>query len=125
MFQNFNFSQAEKVSIIKNWLGSQGLELLETLTQTEHKACNDKEGLFRMINKKFKLQYNETIKSLKFHNLVRHHKEIMDKWRGRLRTAAMECNYKEVDRQLKEQFIHGLNESEMLTEIIRELTKMM
>ena len=35
----------------------------------------------------------------------------------------MECNYKEVDRQLKEQFIHWLNDSEMLTEIIREPNK--
>ena len=35
----------------------------------------------------------------------------------------MECNYKEVDRQLKEQFIQRLNDSEMATEMIRELTK--
>ena len=42
---------------------------------------------------------------------------------GRLRTDVVECKYKEVDRQLKEQFIHGLNDDEMLAEIIRELTK--
>ena len=36
--------------------------------------------------------------------------------------AAAECGYKEVDRQLKEQFIHGLNDNIMLDEIIRELT---
>ena len=35
----------------------------------------------------------------------------------------MECNYKEIDRQLKEQFIHGLNDNYMLGEIIRELAK--
>ena len=35
----------------------------------------------------------------------------------------MECNYKEVDRQLKELVIHRLNDSGMLTEIIMELTK--
>ena len=29
---------------------------------------------------------------------------------GRLCVAAVECNYQEVDRQLKEQFIHGLND---------------
>ena len=29
----------------------------------------------------------------------------------------------EIDRQLKEHFIHGLNDEEMLAEIIRELTK--
>ena len=42
---------------------------------------------------------------------------------GRLRTAAIECNYQEIDRQLKEQFIHRLNDQEMLAQIIRELTK--
>ena len=42
---------------------------------------------------------------------------------GRLRTALVECNYKEIDKQLKEQFMHGLNDEEMLAEIIRELTK--
>ena len=41
---------------------------------------------------------------------------------GRLWIAAIECNYKEVDRQLKEQFIHGLNDRVMLDEIVRELT---
>ena len=36
--------------------------------------------------------------------------------------AAAECGYKEVDRQLKEQFIHSLNDKIMLDEIIGELT---
>ena len=35
----------------------------------------------------------------------------------------LECNYTEIDRQLKEQSIHGLNDSGMLAEIFRELTK--
>ena len=35
---------------------------------------------------------------------------------------AAESNYRELDRQLKEQFIHGLNDKVMLDEIIRELT---
>ena len=34
----------------------------------------------------------------------------------------VECNNREVDRQLKEQFIHGLNDRCMLEEIIKELT---
>ena len=36
--------------------------------------------------------------------------------------AAAECNYKEIDCQLKEQFINGLNDKTMLDEVIRELT---
>ena len=35
MLQNFNLIQIERVLIIKNWLGSQGLQLLETLTEAE------------------------------------------------------------------------------------------
>ena len=42
---------------------------------------------------------------------------------GRLKTAAVECNCKEIERQLKEQFTHGLHDEEMLVEIITELTK--
>ena len=43
---------------------------------------------------------------------------------GMFRIVVAECNYKETERQLKEQFIciHGLNDNEMLTEIIHELT---
>ena len=41
---------------------------------------------------------------------------------GRLHVAAVECNYQEVDRQLKEQLIHGLNDKYMLEEIIKEST---
>ena len=37
--------------------------------------------------------------------------------------AAIECNYKEIHRQLKEQFIHGLNDTDISAEIIRQLTK--
>ena len=35
----------------------------------------------------------------------------------------MECNNKELDRKLKEQFIHGLNDTDKLGDIIQELTK--
>ena len=41
---------------------------------------------------------------------------------GRLQVVAAECNYKEIDCQLKEQFIHGLNDKTMLDEVIRELS---
>ena len=34
----------------------------------------------------------------------------------------VECGYKEIDRQLKEQLIYGLNNKGMLGKIIKELT---
>ena len=41
MLQNINISQTEIVSVIKKWLGGQGLQLLESLTQMEQEACNE------------------------------------------------------------------------------------
>ena len=41
---------------------------------------------------------------------------------GHLCMAAAECGYKEIDQQLREQFIHRLNDRVMLDDIIRELT---
>ena len=51
------------------------------------------EGLFITLNNKFNLQYNETIKSLQFHKLVRQTNENAEKLKYRL--AASECNYTE------------------------------
>ena len=41
----------------------------------------------------------------------------------RLRLAAVDSNYKEIARQLKEQFVHRLNDNDMVEELTRELTK--
>ena len=85
--------------------------------------CNTLEGLFEILTKKFRPQFNETIKSSQFCKLSRQNGENAEEWKGRLWLSAIECNYKELNRQLKEQFIYGINDTDMLAEIIRELTK--
>ena len=104
-------------------VGRKDLQFIELLTQTERERCSTTEGLFITFNNKVKTQFNETIKSLQFNQLNRQAKENAEDWIGRLRLAAIECNCREVDRQLNEQFIHGIKDSNMLAEIIRELTK--
>ena len=89
---------------------------------TEKETCNTLEGLFGTLTNKFKPQYNERIKSFQFRKLYRYDDENVEEWMGIQCVAAGECNYQEVDRQLKEQFIHGLNNKGMLEEIIKELT---
>ena len=37
--------------------------------------------------------------------------------------SAIECNYKDLERQLKKQFIHGLYDTDMFREMIWEVTK--
>ena len=63
------------------------------LTMDEKETCNMLEGLLETLCNKFKPQYNETIKSLKFRKLYRYENENVEKWMGRLHMAALECNY--------------------------------
>ena len=74
-----------------------------------------------MLTTKFQPQFNETIKLLQFRKLCRSKNESAEEWMGWLQMVAAQCGYNEVDRQLKEQFIHGLNDKIMLDKIIREL----
>ena len=96
---------------------------LGTLTNAEQERCNTAKGLFNTLIRKFKPKYCETIKLLQFHKLVRQMNESVEECMRRHELAAVQCNYKEIDRELKEQFIHRLNDNEMLAEIIRALTK--
>ena len=118
----YSMPEAEKLAVVKNWLCSKGHHYLETLTPAEREACKTRDGLFDMLATKFKPQYNETVKSLQFQNYFQLEGENIEEWMGRLHVLAVECNYREVDRQLKGQFIHGLNDKCVLEEIIKELT---
>ena len=40
---------------------------------------------------------------------------------GRLHIKAEDCNYKEHDRELKNQFINGIHDEEIMQEMIKEL----
>ena len=93
------------------------------MTQAKQKACNDEYGLFETLGNGVKLQSNETIKSLQFCKLVRHYNENAEEWMGSLTILATKCNYNDTDRQLKQPFIQGLNDSGMMVEITRKLTK--
>ena len=117
----YNTPQTDKLAVAKNWLGRKGLQYLETLMTMEKEMCNTLESLFEPLSNKFKPQYNETIKSLQLRKLHQYDDENTEEWMGRLHITAVEYNYQEVDRQLKEQFIHGLNNKYMLEEIIKEL----
>ena len=122
VLSTYNTLEHDKIAVVKNWLGRKGLHYIESITEAEKQACNTLQRLFDMLATKFWLHFNETIKLLQFRKLCRSENENVKEWMGWLQMAAAECGYKEVDRQLKEQFIHGLNDKIMLDKIIRKLT---
>ena len=122
MLYTYNTQEQDKIVLVKNRLSRKGLHCIESLTEVEKQACSTLQGLFDTLGKKFRPQYNETIKLLQFRKLYRFKGKSAEEWMGRLHVAVAECNYKEIDQQLKEQFIHGLNDKIILEEVIRELT---
>ena len=63
------------------------------------------------------------ILSLQYPKLIRKQNEnTKEEWMGHLRIKGKHCSYKEKDRRLKEHFINGINDVDMMTKIIRELT---
>ena len=121
VLSTYNAQEQDKITIVKNWLGRKGLHYLESLTEAEKQACDTLQGLFNTLATKFKCQFNETTKLLQCRKLYRLEGKSMEEWMGRLWVAVSECNYSGVDRQLKEQFIHGLNDKSVLDEVIRKL----
>ena len=82
------------------------------------------DGLLETLKSKFRPQHNEASLSLQYCKLSRQNNENSKQWGGRLRIMAAECNYKELDRYLKQQCINGLNDDDMMVEIILEFTSL-
>ena len=122
VLSTYNTQEQDKIAIVKTWLGRKGLHYLESLTEGEKQACDTLQGLCDTLATKFRPQFNETIKLLQFRKLCRFKGKSAEEWMGRLCIAVAECSYREVNQQLKEQFIHGLNDKTLLDEVIRELT---
>ena len=71
VLSTYNAQETDKIAMVKNWLGRNGLHYIESLTEGRKEPCSTLEGLFAMLAAKFSPQYNETIKSLQFRKLYR------------------------------------------------------
>ena len=75
-----------------------------------------------MLSHKFNSQHNKEILSLQYFTLARDQNKNAEDWMFYLRIQVNEFDCKEKDRRLKEQFINGINNDNIMTELIRELT---
>ena len=115
----YKLSEEEKFPVIKNWFGWEDLQLIQTFTQDEKGKCRTAKDLFTVLWSKFKLPYNRIVILLQYHKLHRKSIWSTQEWMGRLRNKTKECQHKDYDRSLTEQFINGLNDNEMVDGILR------
>ena len=95
---------------------------IQTLNNEEQGKCRTSMALFKVFSELFKCQHNKTILSLQYCKLIKEQDENAEEWMGHLIIKVNEFGYKEKDRRFKEQFIDGIGDNDMMTEIIRELT---
>ena len=65
------YDPSEEGAIIKNWLGREGVQFIQTLTNAEKEACKSTTGVFNALKEKFRQQHNEMILSLLYCKLQR------------------------------------------------------
>ena len=75
--------------------------------------------VFEVSSDNLKSQHYDTIMLLQCCKLKTEQNENIEEWMGHLRIKAVECDCKEKDTMLKEQFIHSINYNDILTEILR------
>ena len=82
--RTYELTGAEKVPVIKDWLGQEDLQLIKTFTHDEKEKCRTAKGLLLVFSNQFKLQYKNHIISLQYHKLHRKINESDQEWIGRL-----------------------------------------
>ena len=70
-----------------------------------------------MLSNRFKPHLDHTILSFQYQKLHRKSNGTAQGWIGRLQTKVTECEYRDPNRLLPEQFICGLNDDDMTDEI--------
>ena len=96
MTMRYNIEDSERVQIIMNWLGCEGFHLVPTLTEGE-KVKHNQEGLFIILNQKFRHKHNDTTFYSTGRLSTQEHKSAEEQM-GWLRIKANKCNYKEGDK---------------------------
>ena len=117
----YRLTEEEKVPIIKNWSGREGLQLIKTFTTAMEETCKTTRGLFSILSVKLKPIHKQIVLSLQYCKCKRKSPESDEEWVGRLHTKATDCECKECDRRLTKQFMNALDDETIYGEMIREL----
>ena len=80
MTKSYVIIDSERVSVITNWLGCEGIHFVQMLTNEEQETCKCSAGLFNIYNVKFIPQHNETILSIQYCKLSRVENETAEEW---------------------------------------------
>ena len=83
----YEIKKAEKVPIVKNSLGREGLQFIQTLTNAKHKPCKIVEGPFEVLWGNSS-QNTNTVLSFEYCLIYRQVDQTRQEWMGRLKSKS-------------------------------------
>ena len=115
----YKLAGEEKVQVIKNWLGRKGLQFIKTFTDEGNENARLQKGVFSVLSHEFRLHHNWIVFSLQYLKLKRKANKLAQEWMGRMQTKGAEYDNKEYYRKGTKQFIYGLGDEGVISEILR------
>ena len=97
----------ERITVIKSWPGLEHLLLLKTFIQEQKENFKITEGPFSVLNIRFKPCHYYIILSLQHDKSTKKPNVSAKEWMVRLGTKEVECEYRQPDLLLTEQFMGG------------------
>ena len=80
----YRINDEDRIPVINDWLGWEGLLLIEMFTQEEKEICKTMKGLFSMLSNSFKPCHNCIILTLQYQTLHRKTNESAKELIGKL-----------------------------------------
>lgn len=113
----------ERAGAVVNWMGRQGQEIVASWTEDEMTArFADVNLLYNAFEARFKPEHNEMLSEFQFRHIMRDARQSSDEYMATLKNKARECNFALAeDRNIKSQFIIGINDRDMQNKLLEEI----
>lgn len=111
---------AQKVAILLNCIGDDGLDLYNTFTFEKADDKKDLEIVLKKFTDHFEPRKNVIIERFKFNNIVQKEDQNVDQFVTELKKSVKQCEYKEEDEMVRDRIVIGLADKSLQEKLLRE-----
>ena len=108
-----NMSAERKCILVQDWLGEEGQKIYDSLDWQEGEDVNDYDLMWTKLETAVRPECNEIVASKKFKERMQKTGETITDFITDLILLVKDCNYVDEDRQIRDQFVYGINDEEL------------
>lgn len=113
----------ERAGAVVNWMGRPGHEIVASWTEQQMTdRFANLQILCEAFEARFRPEHNEMLSEFQFRHITRSVSQSSDEYMAMVRNKARECNFAQAeDRNVKSQFIIGINDKEMQNKLLEDV----